>query len=53
MEWFLQCYKPTWSEEVNVIITIKNTLRWTYVISDLNSKEIVGTCYQKELQNTN
>ena len=26
---------------------------WTYVISDLISKEIVGTFYQKELQKPN
>ena len=26
---------------------------WTYVISDLNGKEIVGTFYEKELQKTN
>ena len=26
---------------------------WTYVISDLNGEEIVGTFYEKELQKTN
>ena len=26
---------------------------WTYVISDLNGKEIVGSFYEKELQKTN
>ena len=26
---------------------------WTYVISDLNGEEIVGTFYKKELQKTN
>ena len=26
---------------------------WTYVISDLNREEIVGTFYKKELQKTN
>ena len=26
---------------------------WTYVISDLNDEEIVGTFYKKELQKTN
>ena len=26
---------------------------WTYVISDLNGGEIVGTFYKKELQKTN
>ena len=33
--------------------TVKNTLSWTYVISDLNGKEVVGTFYGKELQKTN
>ena len=26
---------------------------WTYVISDLNGEEIVGSFYEKELQKTN
>ena len=26
---------------------------WTYVISDLNGKEIAGTFYEKELQKAN
>ena len=29
---------------------VKNTVLWTFVISDLKSKEIVGTFYEKELQ---
>ena len=33
--------------------TIKNALPWTYVISDFNGKEVVGTFYEKELQKTN
>ena len=33
--------------------TIKNALPWTYVISDLNGKEVVGTFYEKVLQKTN
>ena len=32
---------------------IKNTVPWTYVISDVNGKEIVGSFYEKELQKTN
>ena len=31
----------------------KNTVPWTYVISDPNGKEIVRTFYEKELQKTN
>ena len=29
---------------------VKNTVLWTYVISDLNSEEIGGMFYVKELQ---
>ena len=29
---------------------LRNTLPWAYVISDLRSEEIVGTFYEKELQ---
>ena len=31
---------------------MKNTVPWTYVISDLNSVKIVGTFYEKELEKT-
>ena len=31
----------------------KNTVPWTYVVSDLNGEEIVGSFYEKELQKTN
>ena len=33
----------------------KNTLPWTYITSDLNREEIVGTFYEKKkkLQKTN
>ena len=48
-----KCYVPDWSEEVFVIKKVKNTVLWTYVISDLNGEEIVGTFYKKELQKTN
>ena len=50
---FAKGYTPNWSEEVFVISKIKNTVPWTYVINDLNSKEIIGTFYEKELQKTN
>ena len=36
-----------------MIKEIKNTVPWTYVINDLNGEEIIGTFYEKELQNTN
>ena len=44
---------PNWSEEIIVVKKIKNTVPWTYVISDLNREEIIGSFYEKELQKTN
>ena len=38
-------YTPNWSEEVFVIKEVKNTVSWTYVISDLYGEEIIGTFY--------
>ena len=32
---------------------VKNTKPWTYIISDLNGEEIVGTFYKNELQKAN
>ena len=46
-------YVPTWSEEVFVIKKVKNTLPWSYIISDLKGKEIVRKFYKKESQKTN
>ena len=36
-----------------MIEKVKNNVLSTYVISDLNGEEIVGTFYKKELQKTN
>ena len=38
---------------VFVISNIKNTVPWTYIISDLNGEETTGSFYEKELQKTN
>ena len=50
---FAKGYTPNWSEEVFVINEIKNTVPWTYSISDLNGEEITGSFFEKELQKTN
>ena len=50
---FAEGYTTNWSEEVFVIKNVKNTVPWTYVISNLNDEEIIGTFYEKELQKTN
>ena len=44
---------PNWSEEVFVIKKIKSTFSWTYVISYLKGKEIVGNFQKKELLQIN
>ena len=44
---FAKGYTPNWSEEIFVIKKIKNTVPWTYVISDLNGEKIIGTFYEK------
>ena len=49
---FAKGYIPNSSEEVFVINRIKNTVPLTYVINDLNGKEITGSFYEKELQRT-
>ena len=38
---FAQGFAPNLSEEVFVIIKIKNTVPWSYIINDLNGEEIV------------
>ena len=42
---FAKGYVPNWSEEVFVITKVKNTVPWTYVISDLKGEDIVATFY--------
>ena len=46
---FAKRYTPNWWEEVFVVNEIKNTVRWTYLINDLNGEEITGSVYEKEL----
>ena len=50
---FAKGYTPNLPEEVFVIKEVKSTVPWTYVINDLAGEEIIGTFYEKELQNTN
>ena len=50
---FAKGYAPNWSEEIFIVSKIKNTVPWTYAISDLNGEEITGSFYEKKLQKTN
>ena len=43
-------YAPNWRD---FCCEKKKTVPWTYVISDLNGEEIVGSFYKKELRKTN
>ena len=47
---FAKGYAPNWSEEIFISSKIKNTVPWTYVISDLNGEEIKGSFFEKEFQ---
>ena len=44
---FAKGYTPNWNEEIFILKKIKNTVPWTYVISDLNGEEIVRIFYEK------
>ena len=50
---FAKRYTLNWSEKNFIVRKIKNMVPWTYVISDLNGEEIVGSFYEKELQKAN
>ena len=50
---FAKEYMSNWCEEDFVVSKTKNIVPWTYVISDLNDEETIGTFHEKELQKTN
>ena len=47
---YAKSYQPNQTEEAFVIKKVKDTIPWMYAIKDVNSKEIVGTFHQQELQ---
>ena len=47
---FANDYTPNWSKEVFVYKKGKNTVLWTYFISDLTGEKISRTFYEKDLQ---
>ena len=49
---FAKGYTQNWSEKVFIIGEIKDTVPWTYAISDINGQPITGSIYKKELQKT-
>ena len=50
---FTKGYVPNCSEEVFIVNKNKNTVPWTYTISDLNGEQVIGSFYEKELKKTN
>ena len=42
---FTKGYIPNWSQEVFIVSEIKNTVPWSYTISDLNGEKVIGTFY--------
>ena len=50
---FAKGYVPNWSEDIYVILKVKNSVPLTYVISDFKSEKSVGMFPEKEVQNTN
>ena len=50
---FAKGYTQNWSEEAFFVSKNKNTVPWTYAISDLIGEPITGSFYKKELQKTN
>ena len=50
---FAKGYATNWSEEVFDVNEIKNTVPWTYKISDLNVEEITGSFSENKLWKTN
>ena len=43
-------YVTNWSEEIFVINKVKNSVPWTYVVSDFKRKNIFEMIYEREFQ---
>ena len=49
---FAKGYTPNWSSEIFIVDKINDTVPYTYNLKDLNDGEIIGSFYDRELQNT-
>ena len=49
---FAKGYTPNWSSEIFIVDKINDTVPYMYNLKDLNDEEIIGSFYDKELQNT-
>ena len=49
---FTKGYTPNWSSEIFIVDKINDTVPYAYNLKYLNDEEIIGSFYDKELQNT-
>ena len=49
---FAEGYAPNWNSEIFIVDKVNDTVPYTYNLKDLNDEEIMGSFYDKELQNT-
>ena len=49
---FAKGYTPNWSREIFIVNKINDTVLYTYNIKDLTDEEIIGSFYDRELQET-
>ena len=49
---FAKGYASNWSSEIFIVNKVNDTVPYTYNLKDLNDEEIIGSLYDKELQNT-
>ena len=49
---FAKGYAPNWSKEIVIVDKVNDTVPYTCNLKDLNDEEIIGSFYDKELQET-
>ena len=49
---FAKGYTPNWSKEIFIVDKVNDTVPYTYNLKDLSDEEIIGSFYDKELQNS-
>ena len=49
---FAKGHAPNWSTEIFIVDKINDTVPYTYNLKDLNDEKIIGSFFDKELQNT-
>ena len=48
---FAKGYAPNWSSEIFIVDKVNDTVPYAYNLKVLNDEEIIGSFYDKELQN--